>query len=333
MRMRAEGEKGYPWLSFDMSSSWVISMLSALLVIGLSIAFYVVYSRLSPDTSPDSVAGYAYAVAGTGFMLLAALRFSQYRHSRQRDVGRLHVFLNWHVAFGMIALVLLFLHSFGNFNPRTGTYALWGMIALAISGFIGRGLDRIMPRLITEEARKALTAQGDDRIENISQRLRSIVSHNTREEVHGFQADGDGRSMPGIPGLRGTPFANASSKGTKDAMKTSGKGGPVLQTSWDLAYISLEETPQELNRDNAQYRFVPDRKSVLARPGALIPGAQEHIMALADVHKALKREEFYRYIIRYWRVFHISLAVLTIALTLWHLEFAATLLLPVFFHF
>ncbi len=330
MRMRAEGEKGYPWLSFDMSSSWVASMLSAILVIGISVAFYVIYSRISPDTAPDSIAGYAYAVAGTGFMLLAALRFSQYRHSRQRSVGKLNAFLNWHVAFGVIALVLLFLHSFGNFNPRTGTWALWGMVALALSGFIGRWLDRLMPRLITEEARKALTAQGDDRIENISQRLRSIVSHNTGEEVRGFQPDNAGRSVPGIPGLTGTPFANSGSKSAQGATKATGNGGAVLQTSWDLAYISLEETPQEMNRDNAQYRFVPDRKSALARPGALIPGAQEHIVALADIKRALKREEFFRHIIRYWRVFHISLAVFTIALTLWHLEFAATLILPVF---
>ena len=331
MRMRMEGEKGYPWLSFDISGSWMMSMLSAVLVIGISVAFYVIYSRISPDTAPDSIAGYTYAVAGTGFMLLAALRFSQYRRMRQRSVGKLNAFLNWHVAFGMIALVLLFLHSFGNFNPRTGTYALWGMIALAISGFIGRGLDRIMPRLITEEARKALTAQGDDRIENISQRLRSIVSHNTQEEVRGFQPDSADRSIPGIPGFNENPFAKSGARNAPGAMKAS--GGPVLQSSWDLAYISLEETPQELGRDSAQYRFVPDRKSALARPGALIPGAQEHITALADVQKALKREEFFRYIIRYWRAFHISLAVLTIALTLWHLEFAATLVLPVFFHF
>ncbi len=331
MRIPTEGEKGYPWLSFDISSSWIISMLSAILVIGISVAFYIIYSRISPDTAPDSIAGYTYAVAGTGFMLLAALRFSQYRRMRQHSVGKLNAFLNWHVAFGMIALVLLFLHSFGNFNPRTGTYALWGMIALAISGFIGRGLDRIMPRLITEEARKALTAQGDDRIENISQRLHSIVSHNTREEIRGFQPDSAGRSMPGMPGFDENPFAQSGARNAQGGAKAG--GGPVLQSSWDLAYISLEETPQELGRDSAQYRFVPDRKSVLARPGALIPGAQEHITALEDVHKALKREEFFRYIIRYWRAFHISLAVLTIALTLWHLEFAATLVLPVFFHF
>jgi len=335
----ADGEKGYPWLFFDMTNAWVMSLLATILVTGVSVAFYIVYSRLSSDASPDSVAGYAYAIAGTGFMLLAAISFSKYRRSGQRSVGRLNAFLNWHVCFGVIALVLLFLHSFGNFNPRTGAYALYGMIALAISGFIGRALDRFMPRLISSQVRKALTAQGEDRIENISQRLHSIVTHNTREEVRGFEAEAaSARSMPGIPGLSGVPFATsrskANAKGARRTGGTNGKGGaPMLQTSWDLAYISLEETPQELSRDDAQYRFVPDRKSALARPGALIPGAQEHILALKDVQQALKREEFFRYIIRYWRVFHVGLALLTIGLTLWHLEYATTLLLPLFFRF
>jgi hypothetical protein len=330
--MRANGEKGYPLLSFDLSTSAWMSLLTAVLVIAVSVAFYIIYSRLSPDTSPDSIAGYAYAIAGTGFMLLAAIRFSQYRRSHKRAIVGLHAVLNWHVCFGVIALVLLFLHSFGNFNPRTGTYALYGMIALAISGFVGRFLDRLLPRMISEQVRKALTAQGEDRIENISQRLHSLVSHNTQEEIRGFQPDAVESSMPGIPGLSGVPFA--PSKPTQDTRKAASAvdKGPVLQTSWDLAYISLEETPQELRRDNTQYRFVPDRKSTLAQPGALIPGAQKHMLALEDVQKALQREEFLRYIIRYWRVFHICLAVLTIGLTLWHLEYATTLLLPLFFH-
>jgi len=185
---------------------------------------------------------------------------------------------------------------------------------------------------MTEEVRKALTAQGEDRVENISQRLSAIVSHNTMEEVRGFQSGPNGQSMPGLPGLASAPFGNARSRTAKSPTGKSGASSSVLQSSWDLAYISMEETPQELNRDSAQYRFVPDRKSALARPGALIPGAQEHITALTDVQQALKREVFFRYLIRYWRVFHISLAILTIALTLWHLEYAVGLLLPVFFH-
>jgi hypothetical protein len=101
-----------------------------------------------------------------------------------------------------------------------------------------------------------------------------------------------------------------------------------LHTPWDLAYISLEATPQELSRESGQYRFVPDKKSALTRPGALMPGAQEHIAELQEVDRAMQRELFYRYVIRYWRVFHIVLAVVTVVLTLWHIEYALSLVIP-----
>ena len=68
------------------------------------------------------------------------------------------------------------------------------------------------------------------------------------------------------------------------------------------------------------------------RPGALMPGAQEQLSELQQVERAMQREQFYRYIIAYWRKFHIALALLTLALTLWHLIYAAQLLLPVFLH-
>ena len=109
-------------------------------------------------------------------------------------------------------------------------------------------------------------------------------------------------------------------------------GDQPLQTPWDLAYISLEATPQELSREAGHFRFVPDKKSELIRPGALMPGAQEHISELKVVERAMQREQYYRYIIRYWRRFHILLALLTIALTIWHLVYAAQLLLPTFLH-
>src|SRR5205823_4689601 len=90
--------------------------------------------------------------------------------------------------------------------------------------------------------------------------------------------------------------------------------GQPLHTSWDLAYISLEETPQEMSRNAAHYRFVPDKKSALTRPGALIPGAQEQMSALHRAQRALQREQFYRYVIHYWRIFHIGLVLLTAGL-------------------
>lgn len=313
------GEAGYPLLFFSAGQNWVIRFLVTLLGVALSTGVFVWYSHFSNDSSPDSVLGYAYATIGTIFIVLAAILFSMRRRSKRREPGQLRDSLGWHISFAIMGMVFLLLHSFGNLNPRSGTYALYGMIALVISGFIGRFLDRMAPRVIAREVDKALTAQGDDRIESISQRLQSIVVHNT-QDIRGF-----------APGNR-PQTAKAPNSLVPLSTGSSSMNGQSLNTPWDLAYISLEATPQELSRESGQYRFVPDRKSELARPGALMPGAQEHMMELADVERAMQREQFYRYVIRYWRKFHIVLALVTIGLTIWHLEFAASLLIPVFFH-
>jgi uncharacterized membrane protein YjfL (UPF0719 family) len=318
--MHKNGPKGYPWLFFYAGLSWVAGLIVTLIVIVSAGVFYVWYSPFSNDASPDSLAGYAYAIVGTLCLILAAILYSWRRRSRNKRVpGRLNAALNWHIFLAIIGLALLLMHSFGNLNPRTGTYALYGMVALTVSGFVGRMLDRLMPRLIANEVNKALTMQGEDRIEDISQEIQAIVIHST-EKLQGFSAapSRTSTSFVSLPGStsNGIPFDSSRS----------------LHTPWDLAYISLEETPQELNREAAQYRFIPDKKSALARPEALMPGAEEQMSELKKVQRAMQREKFYRYIIRYWRVVHISLALLTVALTIWHLVYAAQLLIPTFIH-
>ncbi len=304
-----KSEKGYPWFFSYFTHARVQATLVTLFILGVSGAGYVWYSRNGSDPYPDSVVGLAFAIAGTLCFACAGILYTLRRRSRKRAIGKLNTALQWHIAFAVLALALLFMHSFGNFNPRTGTFALYGMIAMVISGFVGRTLDHFMPRLITQEVQKALTAQGDDRITTISQKLQDIVVYNA-QQVQPFQAQSQ----------QGLPF---------DTMRTGEQGAfSNGAASWDLAYISLEETPQELNRNEQHYRFVPDKKSALVQPGALIPGAQAQLAAIEDVQQALQREQFFRYIIRYWRILHICIALATLGLTLWHIEYAVTLWLP-----
>lgn len=323
--MYIEREKGYPLVFWQKTPSWFASALTTVLVIIASAVVYMWYSRASGDPAPDSTLGFAYAILGTLLLSMAAILFSLRRRARKRAIGQLHITLDWHIAFGVMGLALLLMHSFGNFNPRSGTYALYAMIAMVISGFIGRLLDHTLPRQIATEVRKALTAQGEDRLENISQQLQSIVIHNT-QQLKGVRMDSS--PLAGNSDLRPT----TAGMGARGLTPTSGVQAQALPTSWDLAYISLEATPQEVSRDAQQYRFVPDKQSTLLRPGALIPGAQAHLSALKEVQQALVREQFYRHIIRYWRVFHISLAFLTVALTVWHITYALELLFPVLLH-
>ncbi len=324
-RERNNGETGYNWPFFVGGEGWYKRSLVIFLGITVGVVFFVWYIQHSNDVSPDSIAGYTYAIIGTLFLLLAAVSYSLKRRSHKKEtVGQLHRSLNWHVCFGVLGLVFLFLHSFGNFNPRTGTYALYGMIALTLSGMIGRFLDRLVPRLMTGEVHKALTVMGDDRIETISQKLQAIVVHNT-QDLHSFAV---------VPGEKShdAPTSMVSLSGPVSSDFSFIHKDQALQTPWDLAYISLEATPQELSLEANHYRFVPDKKSALVHPGALMPGAQAHISELQEVEQAMQRELFYRYVIRYWRKFHILLALLTLALTIWHIVYAGQLLLPVLLH-
>ncbi|WP_069805937.1 hypothetical protein [Thermogemmatispora onikobensis] len=312
------GTRGYPLFFVYLKPRNLLRIALGLFIAVAGLVFCVWYSRNGSDPTPDSLVGLIYAVLGTAFLLLAGLLYSLHRRSRKskKVIGGLRSALGWHMFFGLTGLALIFYHSFGNFNPRSGTYALYGLIALVISGIIGRSLDRIMPRLIAKEASKALTQEGEDRIEAISQQLQAIVEHNT-QRVRGLTPS----SASAPPAVSAAP-ERAGSPGR----------GRTLHGPWDLAYLTLEETPQELNRYEQSYRLVPDRKSPLSRPGALLPGAQEQMAALQAVEHAMRREQFYRYVIRYWRIFHILLALVTAGLVIWHLEYAASLVIPTLFH-
>jgi len=307
------GERGYPLLFFYLRSSWGYRLLAALLVCALSGAFYIWYSQSGYDTTPDSWAGLGYATFGTIFLILAAVLYSIRRRLRKRAIGQLNASLHWHVLLAIVGLIVLFMHAFGHFAMISGTFALYSMAALTISGFVGRILDHVMPRLIAREVDKVLTMQGDDGVESTSQKLQAVVVHNTQEN-RGIIVS---QSQAPIPMPGSLPFTT---------------NGQSLGTSWDLAYISLEPTQQELDQNAPHYRFIPDKKSALNRPGALMPGAEEHLLALQDMQLAMRREQFFRYIIRYWRVLHILLAFITIGLVTWHIIFASTILWPRFFH-
>jgi hypothetical protein len=269
-------EKKHSSFFRDPAPNWTACFLFTLVVITLGIVLFVLLGLLDNDPTPDSLIGYTYAIVGTLFMLIAAIAYTRFRQSRKRAIGQLNGSLHWHIGFGIIALVLLLLHSFGNFNPRTGTYALYGMIALIISGTIGRTLDRIVPKLIAREVSHALTERGEDRAEHHTSTIQSIVSYK--------------------------------------------------MTAWDLSYFPVRDIPEGLQSNEEQNDLAPVHQDGPAQS----PDVEDHLTELHGLQRALRREEFYRAIIRYWRVAHVVLVFITVGLMLWHLEYATTLLLPAY---
>jgi hypothetical protein len=133
----------------------------AALCLGAALAyFYAVWYPRTGDMAPDSVYGYGFAIAGTALLVAVGLGYTVRKRLRQHWSGRLNTMLAWHALGALLGLLLILMHTAGNFNPRSGTYALYGLLAVTMSGIVGRALDRLSPWLA---ARARGASRGDPR--------------------------------------------------------------------------------------------------------------------------------------------------------------------------
>ena len=157
------------------AASLKIGLLVTLLVIGTGGSLYLWYTRYGNDLAPDSSVGFGFAIAGTACFILAAICYTLYRRKQRRVVGQLNGALHWHACFALMGFALIMMHSFGNFNAKTGTYALYALVTLLVSGFVGRLLDHFLPHLIAREVDRMLTTEGEDRIESMARNMDAMV--------------------------------------------------------------------------------------------------------------------------------------------------------------
>ena len=174
------GERGYSWLYVPITKTWLLALLGTLITAAIAGGIYLWYSQFGNDIAPDSILGLLFASAGTLCFLLSATLYIRHRRSQRRKAGQLNGTLHWHIFLAILSLILLLMHSFGNFNARSGTYALYGMIALVVSGVIGRLMDRIMPRLLAAEVAKRLTLQ---QVCELNTRLQQVMAKELERSV------------------------------------------------------------------------------------------------------------------------------------------------------
>lgn len=301
MALRANSPSGarkglrYPWLGGGLSRAQRVATLLAFLMGGGLLYGYVAYLR-SGDVSPDSFYGYIFAIAGTLLLLLVGIGYTLRKRLRRNWSGLLHTALSWHIMGGLLAMLLILMHAVGNFHPRTGTYALYSLIALVVSGLIGRLFDRVSPRLAAKAALRTLTADGEERLETL------------------------------VGALERKRFFRQERRGT--ARQSEQASEP-----WDLAYYDLGATPEAIpgllnQRGKAAAGRMASRDG---HRGTGVSGANMAKGAMASESAAIRRaigsERHFLYLIRVWRYLHTALSVITLGLILWHLEYAATLLI------
>lgn len=271
-----------PGRSGRFRGQWLAPLVGLLLGGGLAYG-YVIYLR-SGDVSPDSVYGYIFAIAATVLLALVGIGYTLRKRWRRSRFGLLHTALSWHIVGGVLGLALILAHAAGNFHPRTGTYALCSLVALVVSGVIGKQLDRIAPRLAARYALKTVTPEGDERLDALVSAL------------------------------------NEKHRTSREREKTITRQAPS-SAPWDLAYYDLRATDDQIPALLHQQ----SRSRSRARAEAAPPGAQA--AKSSELRRAIGLERLCLRLIRVWRYLHTALSVLTLVLILWHLEFAATLLL------
>ncbi|MGO8949518.1 MAG: hypothetical protein ACLQUY_18085 [Ktedonobacterales bacterium] len=265
------------------------------LLLGCGLAYvYTCYLR-GVDVSPDSRCGYVFAIAGTVLLALVGIGYTLRKRLRRSRIGLLHTALSWHMVGGILALALVLMHASGNFHPRTGTYALCSLIALVVSGIVGKQLDRIAPRLAAQAALKTVTKEGDERLEALVGAL-----------------DTNRQTRPTHPKRREQRAVN-----DKPASELDAAG--ARWEPWDLAYYDLDAPPDQI----PSLLHQPRPSSADPTPhgkGALVFESQQ-------IRQAIGIEQLCLRLIRVWRYLHTLLSILTLVLILWHLEYVATLLL------
>ncbi|PWT72807.1 MAG: hypothetical protein C5B60_09070 [Chloroflexi bacterium] len=262
------------------------------LLLGSGLAYaYACYLR-GGDVSPDSQYGYIFAIAGTTLLALVGAGYALRKRWRRMRFGLLHTALSLHIVGGLVALVLILMHAAGNFHARTGTYALYSLIALVVSGIIGKQLDRVAPRLAARIALRTVTQEGEERLEALVGVLDTKQRQSRR--VDSQRRDGHRKSL-GEHEVSISPWE-----------------------PWDLAYYDLDASADEI--PSLLHR--PYSSTVHPTPSGT--GMQASLSK--ELRQAIGLEEFFLRLIRIWRYLHIMLSGLTLILILWHLEYAATLL-------
>ncbi len=286
---------GYSLLGWRLSRAQRVAALITLLAGGGLAYLYYVWYLHSDDVSPDSVYGYGFAIAGTVLLLLVGIGYVMRKRWRRQWSRRLHTMLAWHMVGAVLGLVLILMHASGNFNPRSGTYALYGLFALIVSGIIGRVLDRLCPLLAARAALQVLTTSGEERLDDLERQLGAMLSPERSR-----------RPARPRPRLSGIP--------------------------WDMGYYDLdpdvEKIPSLVGMGTGRAAdAAPTALRDVSHAGDRGLSPREVKRQARAIQSAMAREQFFIQLVRTWRLVHTVISLVFLGLLIWHIEYAVTLLM------
>ena len=256
------------------------------------------YYRLSPSERPFStlhelykpggLIGHGLGILGTGMMLLMMIYSIRKRISFFQNWGNIKDWLNFHIYLGIMGPLFILLHTSFKFGGIIAV-SFWSMVAVALSGFIGRYLYIKIPQEIKD--RKEKVSAHSDFIENQNAKWQKDLE-NVEAKYGQIEPDHRSENM------------NASNN----------MGLFFLQIIWkDISnFFYLRRISQNYSAKHhlARKEFKQIRKALIQRT------------KLADQIKFLKQLE---HLFHYWHVIHRPFAYVMLTILFVHVAIAIIL--------
>jgi hypothetical protein len=118
---------------------------SCLAILTITLLYLLVVARLGGLPAAREFFGHSLGIVGFILMLMTESLYSIRKRSRRASLGRMSVWLQFHIFTGLVGPYLVLLHSSWKFNGLAGIVTLMTGITV-LSGFIGRYIYTAVPR-------------------------------------------------------------------------------------------------------------------------------------------------------------------------------------------
>lgn len=251
----------------------------AILMIAAS-ASYIWYSKRE-FTHGGSTMGLVYGIAGLALCLLLAF-FGVRKRWYKSTFGTLEQWMQSHIYLGLLAFVILLMHTGGRFNDGIAVTTLVLVFIVVASGALGAVLYVTIPRLLTE-------VESNLTVEEISDQLNQLA-----------------RNMARVASGRSAPFQRIH----EELMRESTPGGLA---GWRLLVSRARRRQQQDGTDWARLLGVVPKEEQEELRQLLVFSRQRKELLLRLVY-----QQRYKNVLEFWLYLHVPFTVALLAFAVLH---------------
>lgn len=295
--------------------AWALFTLAATLAAGLGylLAFHSgLFTPALHETRGGTPLGLAYGIIAFLIFVFAALLGWRRKHPSWR-LGRMQVWLKGHIWLTVLCIPLVFLHAGFRFGGFQTSLLMWTFLVVMLSGFIGLGLQHILPRLMKDRLPDEVVFEQIPFLRaQLATRAREILT--TLEEA----------LNPPPPAPEPEPAAAAEASNPKSAAPQTAAAPPSSLhdglRSTILPYLELENGRRHALNDEtaAEDLFMGLRVQSDPHWHSLL----DELAGLVTQRRRMDLQTVFQHWLHGWILLHAPLSFLLLLLTLWHIAIA-----------